>query len=121
MAGAGGNTQVSAATYRTVYVNSTANGQIVTVPMGDRVLVRLTENPTTGYTWNATVTKGLDIISDKYVAPDTTLMGAPGYHDWLLSPQTVDTYTFKAVKFRSWEGAKATDETFSTVIQVTKN
>lgn len=119
--GATKNSNASVATYRTVYVNSTANGQIVSVPMGDRVLVRLTENPTTGYTWNATASKGLDIISDKYVAPDATLMGAPGHHDWLLSPQTVDTYTFKAVNFRSWEGVKAADETFSTVILVTKS
>lgn len=112
---------VSAASYRTLYVNSTSNGGIVTVPMGERVLVRLDENPTTGYSWNATASKGLTIISDTYNAPDTTLMGAHGHHDWLLSPETVDTYTFKAVYLRPWEGVTATDETFSLVIQVTKD
>jgi predicted secreted protein len=112
---------VSGKTFRTVYVNSTANGQIVTIPVGDRVLVRLNENPTTGYTWNATAAKGLAIISDNYIAPDTTLTGAPGYHDWLLSPGTVDTYTFKAVYHRPWEAATAADKTFSMVILVTKD
>ena len=98
-----------------------AGGGIVTVPMGERVLARLDENPTTGYSWNATASKGLTIISDTYNAPDTALMGAHGYHDWLLSPETVDTYTFKAVYLRPWEGVTATDETFSLVIQVTKD
>jgi len=112
---------VSIASYRTLYVNSTFNGGIVTVPMGERVLARLDENPTTGYSWNATASKGLTILSDTYNAPDSALMGAHGHHDWLLSPEMVDTYTFKAVYLRPWEGVTATDETFSLVIQVTKD
>jgi len=112
----------SGTTYQTLYVNSTSNGDIVTIPMGTRVLVRLNENPTTGYIWNATATKGLAIISDTYTAPtDSSLMGAPGYHEWILSPKYVDTYIFKTVSLRPWEGATATDESFSLVIQVTKD
>jgi inhibitor of cysteine peptidase len=105
---------------RTLYLNSTYNGRIVTVPVGDRVLIRLAENPTTGYSWNATGSKGLTIVSDKYTAPGTGLMGAAGYHDWILSPQTVDTYTFKAVSLRPWEGASSAADTFAVVIQATK-
>lgn len=104
----------------TIFVNSTSNGKIITIPAGERVLVRLNENPTTGYIWNATASKGLAIITDSTIAPDSALMGAPGYHEWILSPRTIDTYTFRAVSLRPWEGAKATDETFSLVIQVTK-
>ncbi|MFA4929662.1 MAG: protease inhibitor I42 family protein [Patulibacter sp.] len=106
---------------RTIYVNSTANGEIITIPMGERIVVRLNENPTTGYTWNATAAKGLDIYSDTTIAPDTALIGAPGYHEWILSPQAVDTYTFKAVYYRPWEEPKATDDSFSMVILVTKD
>lgn len=103
----------------TIYVNSTSNGEIVTIAKGERILIRLKENPTTGYSWNSTISKGLDVISDTYVAPHTGLVGAPGYHEWILSPRMADTYTFKAVYFRPWEGAKATDESFSLVIQAT--
>jgi predicted secreted protein len=116
-----GTSPVAGTTIHTLYVNSTTNGEIVTIPMGTRVLVRLNENPTTGYTWNATASKGLDIISDTYTAPDTSRMGAAGYHEWILSPKTVDTYIFKTVSLRPWEGAKATDDSFSLVILVTKD
>jgi inhibitor of cysteine peptidase len=105
--------------FRTLFVNNSYNGKIVTVPAGDRVLVRLDENPTTGYTWNATASKGLLIISDSYSAPDTPLLGASGYHEWILAPQTVDTYAFRAVSIRPWEGVKPTDGSFSLVIQAT--
>jgi inhibitor of cysteine peptidase len=110
----------SGTTCKTLFLNSTSNGKTVTIPVGERVLVRLNENPTTGYTWNATASRGLAIISDTYTAPDSALMGAAGYHEWLLSPKTVDTYTFKTVSLRPWDGATATDDTFSLVILVTK-
>jgi inhibitor of cysteine peptidase len=112
-AGTGAEASVS-----TLFVNSTSNGQIISIPTGERVLVRLNENPTTGYIWNATPSRGLTVVSDSYVAPNTALMGAPGYHEWFLSPTTFDTYTFKAVSIRPWEGVTNTDETFSLVIQV---
>ena len=81
------------------------------------MIVRLAENPTTGYTWNATASKGLSVIQDTYTAPDTSLtLGAGGYHEWILAPDTVNTYTLKAVYLRPWVGATADDETFSLVI-----
>ncbi len=108
-------------TFTTLFVNGTSSGKIVTIPVGERVLVRLAENPATGYTWNATASKGLVILKDTYTAPETPLPGAPGYHEWILSPQTVDTYKFSAVSLRPWEGALPTDESFSLVLVVTKN
>ena len=103
----------------TIPVNSTSNGDILTIPASDRVLVTLAENPTSGYSWNATVSKGLTLVSDTYVAPNTTLIGAGGYHEWLLGPDGPGTYTFKAVYMRPWEGASSAAGTFSLVIEVT--
>jgi len=115
-------TPASEPVYHTIFVNATSNEKIIKVSTGDRVLIRLEENPTTGYTWNATVSKGLAILRDSYIAPDTTTMtGVPGYHEWILSPESVDTYTFKAISLRPWEGAQPTDDSFSVIIQATKS
>ncbi|MEN6610812.1 MAG: protease inhibitor I42 family protein [Methanoregulaceae archaeon] len=103
----------------TVFVNNTLDGKIVTIPLGERVLVRLPENPTTGYSWNASIPDNLDVLYNNYTASDSTLIGSGGYHEWILSPKTVDTYSFKAVYFRPWEAAEPTDETFTLVIAVT--
>ena len=105
----------------TIFVNGTSDGDILTVPASERVLVSLNENPTTGYMWNATVSKGLAVISDTYIAPNTTLIGAGGYHEWILAPDTVGTYTFKAVYMRPWEGASSAADTFNLVIVATPN
>lgn len=109
------------ATIRTVFVNSSSNGKVVIIPKGDRVLVRLNENPTAGYAWSTTVSKGLSIVFDNYFPPDTPQAGAGGYHEWILRPQTVDTYTFRAVSLRSGYTAEPPRETFSLVIQATGN
>ncbi|ABS56622.1 secreted protein-like protein [Methanoregula boonei 6A8] len=103
----------------TIPVNSSSNGDILTIPASNQVLVTLAENPTTGYQWNATVSKGLSVVSDTYVAPNSSLIGAGGYHEWLLAPDTVGTYTFQAVYMRSWEGPSSAANTFSIVIEAT--
>jgi inhibitor of cysteine peptidase len=110
---------VASSSVKTVFLNSTANGEILTVPADYHVVVRLNENPTTGYVWNATASKGLSIISNTYTAPDTGLIGAGGYREWILAPENVDTYTFKAISLRPWVGATADAETFSLVIVAT--
>jgi predicted secreted protein len=102
-------------------VNSSSNGKVVIIPKGDRVLVRLNENTTTGYEWGTTVTKGLSIVFDNYFPLGTSLTGAGGYHEWILRPQMVDTYTFRAVSLRSGYTAEPPAETFTLVIQATRD
>jgi Predicted secreted protein len=109
----------AAAGTATVFVNSSADDSILVIPASSHVLVRLSENPTTGYVWNATASRKLSIIHDAYTAPAGGLVGASGTREWILAPQGVDTYTFTAVEQRPWEGAKPTDKTFTLVIVAT--
>jgi predicted secreted protein len=109
----------AAAGTATVFVNSSADDSILVIPATSHVLVRLSENPTTGYVWNATASRKLSVLHDAYTAPAGDLMGASGTHEWILAPQGMDTYTFTAVEQRSWEGATPTDKTFTLVIVAT--
>ncbi len=68
----------------------TANGTTVQETLGDEFNVRLSENPTTGYSWNLTSTAGLERVSDQYLPSKTSgpMAGAGGVH----------SYFYKAVK-----------------------
>lgn len=54
------------------------NGQNVTVLAGTGVAVSLAENPSTGYTWNATASPGLTIADDRYRQDAAPGVSGPG-------------------------------------------
>ena len=81
--------------------------------------IDLKENPTTGYMWNATVTSGLEIVNDSYIAPETQLMGAPGMHEWVIKATAPGNQTFMAVYHRPWEPVTTSDVTYTVKFVVT--
>ena len=94
------------------------NGENVTVPAGSEVLVSLAENPSTGYTWNATVSPGLTVADDRY-RPNATpegMVGAGGIRTWTLVPETPGTFIFSAVYRRPWENVTGTEDRFDLTI-----
>ncbi len=47
--------------------------------------LKLNGNPTTGYDWTYTAdADGIVDVKGDYVAPDTALVGAPGYYDYTV-------------------------------------
>lgn len=78
--------------------------------IGQTTQISLKENPTTGYSWNVTVTDGLVIIDDTFVGPDNKrLVGAGGTHIWTLKATGVGNQSFSGVYRRSWEPADDSD------------
>lgn len=92
----------------------------MTVPLGEIVTITLTENPTTGYTWNATNSTGLEIISDNYTADDVPagMVGSGGIHAWMAKAVETGNQTFSAILMRSWEPITGDEETYSLDILV---
>jgi inhibitor of cysteine peptidase len=103
--------------------NETANGTTVKIPLGTGgCIVRLAENPTTGYAWNATVTAGLAIVNDTYVQDPLSqgMVGAGGTHSWTLTGTVAGEQKFSAVYMRSWENVTGSEDTFVLHIVVEK-
>jgi|GEM_PF-817160 beta propeller repeat protein len=94
------------------------NGQNVTVPVKSEVVISLAENPTTGYTWNATVSPGLTVTADRYAQNMTAegMLGAGGLHTWTLVPEKSGIFTFSAVYRRPWENLTGAEERFDLTI-----
>jgi inhibitor of cysteine peptidase len=81
------------------------DGSNVTMVTNGSFIVQLRENPTTGYMWNVTVTKGLAITNDSYQmdsqAPNMT--GVGGTHSWNVKALQKGNQTFSGIYKRPWE------------------
>lgn len=64
----------------TVNIGPGANGTTIRVHTGDRLVVTLPANASTGYSWSVVSkrTPVVRLVSARYVAPKTALLGAPG-------------------------------------------
>lgn len=95
------------------------NGNMVSVREGSLIKVSLDENPTTGYSWNETVTAGLTIVDSKYVSSGSGLMGAGGVHEWTIKAVGKGQQQFSAIYKRSWEPIADNETKFTLNISVT--
>jgi predicted secreted protein len=86
------------------------------------LVIQLAENPTTGYSWNATVTSGLTIIDDAYepYPQSRGMVGAGGTHFWILSGTAAGEQKFSAIYMRPWENVTGSEDTFVLNVLVEK-
>ncbi|WP_135609619.1 protease inhibitor I42 family protein [Methanococcoides sp. AM1] len=100
--------------------NEDANASEVTMEQNDLIVLKLKENPTTGYSWELTVPEGLTLVEDDFViAPeDEDLVGAGGIHEWKLQAETEGTYEISAIYKRPWENTTGEEDTFSMTVTV---
>ena len=104
--------------------NESANGSTIDVaPGGENFGIRLNENPTTGFSWNATLTPGLVLVSDGYEPNPATagMMGAGGTHYWILGTGSqAGEQQFSAIYKRPWENVTGSEQTFVLHVMVGK-
>jgi predicted secreted protein len=75
-----------------------------TVLVGEEVVVKLPETPTTGYQWRLDgATNRLQLTDDCYEAVTTVPRGAPGFHVFTFRAVREGEATVKVVEGRSWE------------------
>ena len=74
-----------------------------TVPLGGAIVLRLPENPTTGYQWHPAVDDAaLQLIDDQYeIAQEPR--GAAGLHRFAFRALRVGPTVLKLVERREWE------------------
>jgi inhibitor of cysteine peptidase len=94
--------------------DATNNNETQTIVQDSLIIIELEENPTTGYSWNYSVTDRLSILGETYEPSDTSgdIVGAGGTHIWVLYAFDKGTYTFDAVYKRPWEEMTREEDTF---------
>jgi inhibitor of cysteine peptidase len=80
------------------------SGRAVNESLGDGFNVRLGENPTTGYTWNMTVSRGLQLIQDEWMPsnPSGQVVGSGGVHSFSFKATNSGAATLHGEYRRGW-------------------
>jgi inhibitor of cysteine peptidase len=93
------------------------------VAFGSEIQLRLPENPTTGFTWNLSVSPGLSVVNDTYVPDDVSgkLVGSGGVHVWVLSATGAGDQVVSGAYRRPWEPPTGNATMFSLSLIVSES
>ncbi|AKB85947.1 protease inhibitor I42 family protein [Methanococcoides methylutens] len=100
--------------------NEDASGSVVSIEQNGLILIKLEENPTTGYSWNLTVPDGLTLVGDEFVTDqaDEEIVGAGVIHEWELQADAEGTYEISAIYKRPWEDVTGDEDAFVMTVNV---
>jgi len=102
-------------------VDSSYSGKQVELSVGQSLVVTLDSNPSsTGYSWSLIQNSDESVLSktgDKYIAPQTTLIGAGGKEEWTFKALKKGTSTISMGYSRPWESTPPV-ETFDLTVVV---
>ena len=84
-----------------VEISEAQEGSNVAVRVGDRVVLRLADNPSTGYTWTLEdLPEGVQLIDDGYERPDGALPGAASTRRFEFSVAAPGRHRLRLVRAR---------------------
>ena len=101
--------------------NETNNGETINgLRAGDVVTIRLPENPTTGFSWNTTLSSGIMLLNSTYIRDPVPagVAGSGGTHVWTLLLKQSGTQTFHGVYKQPWMPASENDLTYDLTFNV---
>lgn len=100
------------------------NGTTATFGNGTVFYLKLSENPTTGYSWELELSQGLSLLSDEYIQDEPPegveqpLVGAGGAHLWEIKADAKGSQQVKGIYKRSWEEETGKEDNFTLNIEV---
>jgi inhibitor of cysteine peptidase len=101
-------------------ITGSDNGNTLFLKRGDTFYLQLKENPSTGYSWQLQLSKGLKLKNDKYIPGTTRLCGAPGTHLWAIKAVNNGWQSVKGTYKRPWKKTTSKDQTFKFNVKVKK-
>jgi len=96
------------------------NGTTGTIAANTRFAVTLAENPTTGYSWNASTSNGLSILSSDFQENQHAegMVGVGGTRTWVILASGTGNQTFSATYLRSWEPVTGNEHGYTLNIRI---
>ncbi len=96
------------------------HNRIAEVRVGERIAVRLAENPTTGFTWaiDETNRRLLTLDGSDYLAPDVGFIGAKGQRTFQFTARQPGEMTLQFKYWRVWEGDGSVTDRFAVILHI---
>ncbi|MEV0245725.1 protease inhibitor I42 family protein [Nocardia sp. NPDC050712] len=106
----------------TVTVTEADNGQERRLEAGQRLIVRLASNPSTGYSWQLAAALDQNVVRQigdrEYVSEEPVMPGAPGTEQWTFTAVAAGVTQVRMDYARPWEQGVEPAQTFSLVLVV---
>jgi inhibitor of cysteine peptidase len=100
-----------------ILVGEAQNGGTVSVAVGDAVVIRLPENPTTGYRWQVDAVTRLTLVADEFSSVSSA-PGAGGERHLRFITPAPGSFHVQATLRRAWEVDAAPQAQFRVTVQV---
>lgn len=100
------------------------NGTTAVFENGTVFYLKLSENPTTGYSWELELSEGLSLLGDEYIQDEPPaemeqpIVGAGGAHIWEIEAVSEGNQQLKGIYKRPWERETGEEDTFVLDIEV---
>ncbi len=98
-----------------IEVDDNANGSTVTLAPSQALVIRLSENPTTGYRWAVESSPGMRLDVDKF-SPIGTGVGAGGSRSLQWSAEAPGIHRITLVLQRPWGPSTETTKHFTLTV-----
>jgi inhibitor of cysteine peptidase len=86
--------------------------------VGSEVLIRLPENPSTGYQWEIDADQAYVSIERQYFEQLSDRVGGGGESSWVLRARAPGVTEVKLMLWRPWEGKHAAIQRFAVTLLI---
>jgi inhibitor of cysteine peptidase len=99
------------------------DGNSIDLKKGHAFYLKLNENPSTGYSWQLSLSSGLNLLSNKYHPFESKsgknfVVGAGGFHLWRIEAAAEGDQQVKGIYKRPWEPETGREQTFTLNVRV---
>ncbi|MFZ0243824.1 MAG: protease inhibitor I42 family protein [Desulfobacterales bacterium] len=103
-----------------ITVTRADSGQTIEVRMGDLIVVRLDENPTTGYSWglDENLEDNVYLQNSDFTRPEKAVSGAGGQRNFTFEARKKGPADLTFKRWRQWEGDTSIVERFGFMVRV---